>query len=78
MATVELSSALATTAVGLPANLSPAKTASTAHADPAPRKLVGRIGPWQLARLISESDLTRVYLARPAEAADKVPAPDPS
>jgi serine/threonine protein kinase len=73
MATVELSSARAATAVGLPAASSPANTASAAHADPAPRKLVGRIGPWQLARLISESELTRVYLARPAEAAPESP-----
>jgi len=35
---------------------------------------VGRIGPWQLVRLLSESDLARVYLARPADAADDQPA----
>lgn len=35
-----------------------------------PRKLIGRIGPWQLVRLISESDLARVYLAQPADAAE--------
>jgi len=29
---------------------------------------VGRIGPWQLVRLLSESELARVYLARPAGA----------
>jgi eukaryotic-like serine/threonine-protein kinase len=29
---------------------------------------VGRMGPWQLVRLLSESDLARVYSARPAEA----------
>ena len=40
----------------------------------APRKLVGRIGPWQLVRLISESALARVYLARPAESATEAPA----
>ncbi len=28
---------------------------------------VGRIGPWQLVRLLSESELARVYVARPAE-----------
>jgi len=28
---------------------------------------VGRLGPWQLVRLLSESNLTRIYLARPAE-----------
>lgn len=31
------------------------------------RKVVGRIGAWQLVRLLHESDLARVYLARPAE-----------
>jgi len=40
----------------------------------ADRTLVGRIGPWQLVRLISESELARVYVARPADAADDAPA----
>jgi len=31
---------------------------------------VGRIGPWQLVRLLNESALSRVYLARPANATD--------
>lgn len=35
---------------------------------------VGRIGPWQLVRLISESELSRVYLARPAESPLCLPA----
>lgn len=35
---------------------------------------VGRIGPWQLVRLLSESELARVYLARPADAARDQPA----
>jgi eukaryotic-like serine/threonine-protein kinase len=30
-------------------------------------KLVGRLGPWQLVRLLAEGNLTRVYQARPAE-----------
>jgi serine/threonine-protein kinase len=30
--------------------------------------LVGRLGPWQLVRLLSEGDFTRVYLARPVDA----------
>ncbi len=38
------------------------------------RRLVGRIGPWQLVRLISESELARVYAARPAEAPPESPA----
>lgn len=44
--------------------------------------LVGRLGPWQLVRLLSEGNLTRVYLARPvAEAAspsDEEAAPRPA
>ena len=28
---------------------------------------MGRIGPWQLVRLLHESELARVYLARPAD-----------
>lgn len=31
------------------------------------RKVVGRIGPWQLVRLLHESELARVYAARPAD-----------
>ena len=38
------------------------------------QKAVGRIGPWQLVRLLSESELARVYLARPADAAEDQPA----
>ena len=60
MATVELSSQAA-------------KAAVAASPSAPPRKLVGRIGPWQLVRLISESELARVYLARPAEAAPEAP-----
>ena len=37
-------------------------------------KLVGRIGPWQLVRLLSESEMARVYVARPADAANDQPA----
>ncbi|MGL4514754.1 MAG: serine/threonine-protein kinase [Lacipirellulaceae bacterium] len=32
------------------------------------RKAVGRMGPWQLVRVLGEGALTRVYLARPADA----------
>jgi len=32
------------------------------------RRLVGRIGPWQLVRLMNESELARVYAARPSDA----------
>ncbi len=31
------------------------------------RKVVGRLGPWQLLRLLDEGETTRVYLARPAD-----------
>ncbi len=61
MATVELSSSHAPTA------------SAAADSGSLQRKAVGRIGPWQLVRLISESDLTRVYLARPADAGDQCP-----
>jgi eukaryotic-like serine/threonine-protein kinase len=47
----------------------PALAATTAD-----RPLVGRIGPWQLARLISESELARVYVAHPVDAAEDSPA----
>ncbi|HMP05686.1 MAG TPA: serine/threonine-protein kinase [Lacipirellulaceae bacterium] len=62
MATVEMSSTPSTSAPVLPA---PGVNRRT---------LVGRIGPWQLVRLISESELARVYVARPAEAAAEAPA----
>ncbi|BBO32138.1 serine/threonine-protein kinase [Lacipirellula parvula] len=56
MATVESSFATKHPAVHTPVKLE--------------RKLVGRIGPWQLVRLINESELARVYVARPADSAD--------
>jgi serine/threonine protein kinase len=62
MATVELSSSHAPAAPGTAAETVSPK-----------RKAVGRIGPWQLVRLLSESDLTRVYLARSADAGDQCP-----
>jgi serine/threonine-protein kinase len=45
----------------------------TAPTSTSARKSVGRIGPWQLVRLIAESELSRVYLARPAEAPAESP-----
>jgi serine/threonine-protein kinase len=36
--------------------------------------LVGRIGPWQLVRLLSESEMARVYVARAADAGQDAPA----
>ena len=36
--------------------------------------LVGRIGPWQLVKLLSESEMARVYLARAADAGQEAPA----
>ncbi|MCA9241015.1 MAG: serine/threonine protein kinase [Planctomycetales bacterium] len=38
------------------------------------RKMVGRMGPWQLTRLLAEGPLTRVYAARPAETPDSTPS----
>lgn len=37
-------------------------------------KAVGRIGPWQLVRMLSESELARVYLARPLSTEANQPA----
>ncbi|MCG8450686.1 MAG: serine/threonine protein kinase [Pirellulales bacterium] len=49
--------------------------ANFAATDPADRqKAVGRIGPWQLVCLMHESELARVYLARPAEGDGEQPA----
>jgi serine/threonine-protein kinase len=60
MATVESSAVRAETAVSTP----PPWPASN-------RTLVGRIGPWQLVRLICESELARIYVARPAESTEE-------
>lgn len=53
-----------------------AELARTASQEPAPavagsiasQPLVGRMGPWQLVKLLGEGNLTRVYLSRPADA----------
>jgi serine/threonine-protein kinase len=37
-------------------------------------QLVGRLGPWQLVRPLGEGNLTRVYLARPADGLPSQPA----
>lgn len=37
---------------------------------PPRRKVIGRVGPWQLLRVIGEGAMTRVYLARPTERED--------
>ena len=34
------------------------------------RPLLGRLGPWQLVRLLNEGNFTRVYQARPADELD--------
>jgi eukaryotic-like serine/threonine-protein kinase len=52
----------------------PTRHPVTSSATAADRTLVGRIGPWQLVRLISESELARVYVARPADAAEEAAA----
>ena len=49
--------------------------ANFAHTERSDRQqFVGRIGPWQLVRLLSESELARVYVARPVDAAEDQPA----
>ena len=54
---------------------SPAARANFADTEqPQSAQAVGRIGAWQLVRLLHESDLTRVYQARPAEADAQQPA----
>jgi serine/threonine protein kinase len=50
------------------------KHAPASSSAAAERHVVGRIGPWQLVRLISESELARVYVARPADASEDTPA----
>ncbi|TWT43317.1 serine/threonine-protein kinase [Botrimarina hoheduenensis] len=40
---------------------------------PLARKAIGRMGPWQLVRVLGEGAMTRVYLARPAEHEDAQP-----
>jgi serine/threonine-protein kinase len=46
-------------------SLQSARRVNYLDTDPQPR--VGRLGPWQLVRLLSEGNFTRVYLARPIE-----------
>lgn len=38
------------------------------------RKIVGKMGPWQLVRLLGEGEMTRVYLARPLASPDATPS----
>ncbi len=65
MATVEHSSSVTANFV----------TANFANTDSDDRQLlVGRMGPWQLVRLISESELARVYVVRPVDAPADQPA----
>jgi len=47
----------------------PTHTVTARHelAAPDAPQLVGRLGPWQLVRLLGEGSFTRVYQARPAE-----------
>jgi serine/threonine protein kinase len=45
----------------------PTVTRHEAPASDAPQ-LVGRLGPWQLVKPLGDGNLTRVYLARPADA----------
>jgi len=43
-------------------------TATAAVAGAVTPPLVGRLGPWQLVKLLGEGNLTRVYQSRPADA----------
>ena len=44
-----------------------------ADLDNSRRKMVGRAGPWQLVRMLAETNLTRIYTARPADVAESQP-----
>jgi serine/threonine protein kinase len=55
------------------ADLTRTRTRSETPATDAPQ-LVGRLGPWQLVKPLGEGNLTRVYLARPAEGPQNLPA----
>jgi serine/threonine-protein kinase len=59
------SSIMATVEISRPAARATTSTAPIGTASP---PLVGRLGPWQLVKLLSEGNLTRVYLSRPADA----------
>ena len=59
---------MATVEVSRPA----ARSATTVGASSQP--LVGRLGPWQLVKLLGEGNLTRVYQSRPADAPSSQPA----
>ena len=50
------------------------RTPRPLHAEAESAPLVGRLGPWQLVRLLSEGNFTRVYQSRPADAPDNLPA----
>jgi serine/threonine protein kinase len=49
---------------------------TTRHEAPVPDspQLVGRLGPWQLVKPLGEGNITRVYLARPADGPQNQPA----
>lgn len=46
----------------------------TASAAAQSQQLVGRLGPWQLVRLLAEGNLTRVYIARASDGPANQPA----
>lgn len=49
-------------------------TSFQAEENSTPRKLVGRAGPWQLVKLVGESNFARIYTARAANTDDALPA----
>lgn len=55
-------------------NLTAARKAFPLSPEDQKRKLIGRMGPWQLVRLLGEGTLTRVYLARPLSSPESAPA----
>src|SRR3972149_10962294 len=48
--------------------------ATSASAGASSQPLVGRMGPWQLVKLLGEGNLTRGYQSRPADAPPSQPA----
>ena len=76
MATVEVSAG-PTAAVAMAERFDVSAPPMMATVAATSRKVIGRVGPWQLVRLLGEGNLTRVYQARPAEESIGDDAPKP-
>jgi serine/threonine-protein kinase len=61
---------MATVETTRPASLAEPSASAAAQS----QQLVGRLGPWQLVRLLAEGNLTRVYLARASDGPANQPA----